>query len=353
MRISSEILNMKHCRQSTHLIFQSVENSVDRNKVSESNTVPFYIYVVTAIVLFLLVIAIQGFTDSEEENDGSRKDYSVSAVKIPRELHFAGEKVPLDNFDTRESLDRELLVNTYFHSQTFLLIKRSTRYFPVIEPILNKYGVPDDFKYLAVIESRLENSVSPKQAVGFWQLVEGTARDYGLEVNDVVDERYHIEKSTEAACKYFLESFQKYNNWTLTAASYNAGRKGIDRQIGRQNGNNYYDLLLNEETARYIFRALTIKMIISDPEKFGFHLDEEDYYPVIPTYEVKIDTSVTDFNILASEFGINYKILKYFNPWLRETYLTNRHQKKYIFKIPREGYRSYAMLTGKEPGEVR
>lgn len=330
-----------------------MENAVDKNQVSESYSVPFYIYVVAVAVIFFLVIAIQGFTDSSEETKENGNHYMVSAVKIPEELSFAGEKVPLDNFDTRESLDRELLVNTYFHSQTFLLIKRSARYFPVIEPILKKYGIPDDFKYLAVIESGLENSVSPRQAVGFWQLVEGTAKDYGLEVNNEVDERYHVEKSTEAACKYLLESYQKYNNWTLTAASYNAGRKGIDRQIGRQNGNNYYDLLLNEETARYIFRALTIKMIISEPEKYGFYLDEKDYYPVIPTYEIKIDTAVTDFNVLADEFGINYKMLKYFNPWLRESYLTNRQQKEYFIQIPRDGYRSYAQLIGKEPGELQ
>ena len=330
-----------------------MENSVDRNQVSGRYSTPFYIYVVMVVVLFFLVIAIQGFTDSAEDNGDSRNNYTVSAVKIPQELYFADERVPLDNFDTRESLDRELLVNTYFHSQTFLYIKRSARYFPLIEPILHEFGIPDDFKYLSVIESGLENSVSPRQAVGFWQLVEGTARDYGLEVNNEVDERYHIEKSTEVACKYFLESYQKYNNWTLTAASYNAGRKGIDRQIGRQNGDNYYDLLLNEETARYLFRALTIKMIITDPEKYGFHLDEDDYYPVIPTYEVKIDTSISDFNILASEFGINYKILKYFNPWLREIYLTNRHKREYIFKIPQEGYRSYALLTRKEPVDVQ
>ncbi len=330
-----------------------MENYVDKNQVSESHPVPFYIYVVTAAVLIFLVIAIQGFTGSSAENEGNSHHYMVTAVKIPEELFFAGERVPLDNFDTRESLDRELLVNTYFHSQTFLLIKRSARYFPVIEPILQKYGIPDDFKYLAVIESGLENSVSPRQAVGFWQLVEGTARDYGLEVNNEVDERYHIEKSTEAACKYLFESYQKYSNWTLTAASYNAGRKGIDRQIGRQNGSDYYDLLLNEETARYIFRALTIKMIITDPGKYGFYLDEDDYYPVIPTYEVKIDTAVADFNILASEFGMNYKMLKYFNPWLREPYLTNRQHKEYMIKIPREGYRSYTLLTRKEPGETQ
>ncbi len=330
-----------------------MEHTVDKHHDSGRNSIPVYTYVITVVVLFFLIVAIQGFTESDKENGEGTNYYAVSAVKIPQELYFAGEKVPLDNFDTRESLDRELLVNTYFHSQTFLLIKRSARYFPLIEPILKNYGIPDDFKYLSVIESGLENSVSPKQAVGFWQLVEGTARDYGLEVNNEVDERYHIEKSTEVACKYFLESYQKYNNWTLAAASYNAGRNGIDRQIGRQNGNNYYDLLLNEETARYIFRALTIKMIITDPEKYGFHLDEDDYYPVIPIYEVKVDSSVSDFNVLAGKFGINYKMLKYFNPWLRETYLTNRHHKEYVLRIPREGYRSYALLTPKEPAEVQ
>ena len=260
--------------------------------------------------------------------------------------------MPLDNFDTRESLDKELLINTYYHSQTFLLIKKSTRYFPVIEPILKENGIPDDFKYLAVIESGLENSISPKQAVGFWQLVEGTAKDYGLEVNDQVDERYHIGKSTEAACRYLLESYEKYNNWTMTAASYNAGRRGLDRQLERQNENNYYDLLLNEETSRYIFRALAIKMIITDPEKYGFKLDEEDYYPVVPVTEVKVDSSVTDFNAFADGFGINYKMLKYFNPWLRETYLTNRSGKTYILKIPQDGYRSYALLMKRDSVET-
>ena len=302
-------------------------------------------------MIFVLVVFIQSFI--EPETNGSRNEfYAVSAVKIPRELYFAGEKVPLDNFDTRESLDKELLINTYYHSQTFLLIKKSTRYFPVIEPILKENGIPDDFKYLAVIESGLENSISPKQAVGFWQLVEGTAKDYGLEVNDQVDERYHIGKSTEAACRYLLESYEKYNNWTMTAASYNAGRRGLDRQLERQNENNYYDLLLNEETSRYIFRALAIKMIITDPEKYGFKLDEEDYYPVVPVTEVKVDSSVTDFNAFADGFGINYKMLKYFNPWLRETYLTNRSGKTYILKIPQDGYRSYALLMKRDSVET-
>ena len=327
--------------------------SVKDDRDSRRYSVHIYIYLVAVAVIFILAIGIQSFTGSDEDNGKGSQLYTVAAVKIPEEISFAGERVPLDNFDTRESLDRELLVNTYFHSQTFLLIKRSKRFFPLIEPILKKYGIPDDFKYLAVIESGLENSVSPRQAVGFWQLVEGTAKEYGMEVNDEVDERYHIEKSTEAACKYFLESYQKYKSWTMAAASYNAGRNGIDRQIGRQNGDNYYDLLLNEETSRYIFRALSIKMIITDPEKHGFHLDEDDYYPVVPVDEMKIDTAVSDFNHFASQFGINYKMLKYFNPWLRETYLTNRHKKEYLIKIPKEGCRSYSLLTGKEPVEVQ
>ncbi len=327
--------------------------SVKNTQKTRGYLVHVYIYLIAVVVIFVLAIGIQSFTGSDEGNGEGRQLYTVAAVKIPEELSFAGEKVPLDNFDTRESLDRELLVNTYFHSQTFLLIKRSARFFPLIEPILKKYGIPDDFKYLSVIESGLENSVSPRQAVGFWQLVEGTAKEYGMEINDEVDERYHIEKSTETACKYFLESYQKYKNWTMAAASYNAGRNGIDRQIGRQNGDNYYDLLLNEETSRYIFRALSIKMIITDPEKWGFHLDEDDYYPVVPVHEVKIDTAVSDFNHFASQFDINYKILKYFNPWLRDTYLTNKHKKEYFIKIPEEGCRSYSLLTGKEPVEVQ
>ncbi|NJK84923.1 MAG: lytic transglycosylase domain-containing protein [Bacteroidales bacterium] len=288
------------------------------------------------LALFVLII----FTGSGKNNGGSSEDnaknedfYSVTAVKIPDKLDFAGEPVPLDNFDTRESLDRELLVNTFYHSQTFLLIKRANRFFPIIEPILKKYGIPDDIKYISLIESNLENAVSPKQAVGFWQLMEGTARDYGLEVNKEVDERYHLEKSTEVACKFFLESFKKYNNWTLTAASYNAGRLGIDRQIDRQDETSYYDMLLNEETARYVFRALAIKLIMNNPENYGFNLNENDRYPVIPTYDIKIDSSISNMSSFAKSLGLNYKIIKYFNPWLRETYLTNRNRSTYLLKF--------------------
>ncbi len=307
-----------------------------------------YYLVFPVLIILLAAIYLQGLQDTPDKPEEEGPSYSVKPIDIPLKLYFAGERVPLENFDTRESLDRELLVNTYFHSQTFLLIKKANRYFPVIEPILKKNGVPDDFKYIAVIESGLDNTVvSPKQAVGFWQLLEGTARDYGLEVNNEVDERYHIEKSTEAACKYILESYLKYGNWTLTAASYNAGRNGIDRQIDRQNETNYYDLLLNEETARYVFRALAIKLVITDPATFGFNLDADDLYPVIPYIELQVDTAVNDFSEFARSFGTNYKILKYFNPWLRETYLNKHSGKSYIIRIPLEGYRNYSLIVNR------
>ncbi len=321
-----------------------VKNSAEHKQQTGKVTIPVYLYILSLLVVIFLTIVIQGFTNCDNSTKRVSEYYSVAAVKLPSMLYFADEKVPLDNFDTRESLDREMLVNTYFHSQTFLLIKRSARFFPIIEPILKKNGIPDDFKYLCVVESGLENTVSPRQAVGFWQLLDGTAKDYGLEVTNEVDERYNIEKSTEAACKYFLESYKKYNNWTMTAASYNAGRNGMDRQLDRQNGNNYYDLLLNDETARYIFRVLAIKLVIADPEKYGFHLDKEDYYPVVPTFDVKVDSAISDFNSFADSYGIHYKLLKYFNPWLRETFLTNINKKTYIIKIPEKGYRSYRKL---------
>jgi len=248
--------------------------------------------------------------------------------------------VPLENFDTRESLDRELLVNTYFHSQTLLYLKKTTRYFPVIEPILKEYNIPEDFKYLPLVESGLSNVVSPADAVGFWQLMEGTAREYGLEVNAEVDERYHLEKSTVAACKYLLKSYEKYQNWTLVAASYNNGRRGVDREIERQDEMYYYNLLLNEETARYIFRILAIKLILEDPRKYGFYFEENDLYHPIPYYEVAVDSSVTSFAEFAKGFNTNYKMLKFLNPWLRESYLSNKKGKNYQIKIPEEGVRT-------------
>jgi len=289
------------------------------------------------------IIAVRLFVSAEKETgienpvaDGDQK-YSIYPVELPADIKFAGEKVPVDYFDVKEDLDRELLVNVYWQSHTMILIKRANRYFPAIERVLRKNDVPDDFKYLAVAESDLSNLVSPQQAVGFWQFVNGTARDYQLEVNSEVDERYHIEKSTEAACTFLKESYERYGSWTMAAASYNIGRKGLDEQIKRQKSNYYYDLLLNEETGRYIYRVLAIKLILSNPEEYGFFAGEKDLYPVIPTFEVTVDGPVEDFADFAAKYGINYKVLKIFNPWLRDNKLTNPQNKTYYISIPKEG----------------
>jgi len=296
----------------------------------------------TGILVLALFLAATGYTEGIENDPvtpGSGESFAVYGVALPQEVEFAGEPVPLELFDVREALDREMLINTYFHSQTIRLIKLANRYFPEIEPALKANLIPEDFKYLAVAESGLTQAVSPAKAVGFWQLLSGTAREYGLEVNEEVDERYHVAKSTEVACRYLIESYKKYGSWTMAAASYNAGRKGVDRQVERQKTEEYYDLLLNEETARYVYRVVSFKLIFENPEAYGFHLSVSDLYPKIPTYEVEVDSTIADFADFASAHGTNYKILKYLNPWLRETRLTNSGRKTYHIVLPEEGYR--------------
>ncbi len=262
-----------------------------------------------------------------------------SSPEIPDTLFFCGERVPLEYFDVKESLERELLVNSYFHSQTILLIKKANRYFPEIEPILKENNIPDDFKYLAVAESGLANVVSPARAVGFWQLLEGTAKDYGLEVNDLVDERYNLKKATYAACRYLQESYEKFNDWPMAAASYNVGRRGIERQVERQKEENYFNLLLNEETARYVFRILAFKIVMENPEKYGFYIAPEELYKPMPYKEVIVNEPVESWADFAHEHATNYKILKYLNPWLRDNYLTNSSRKEYTIHIPTENSR--------------
>ncbi|TDN81256.1 transglycosylase-like protein with SLT domain [Salegentibacter sp. 24] len=268
------------------------------------------------------------------KNNRPVKDYNIYALPMPENIDFAGEEVPLDDPDIYERMDRELLVNTYWQSNALLLIKRANKYFPIIEPILKEEGVPDDFKYLAVIESGLTQAVSPAGARGFWQIMEGTGKDYGLEINDNVDERYHIEKATRVAADYLKESKEKFGSWTLAAAAYNAGNWGVERQLERQKVDEYYELLLGEETGRYMFRILAVKEILSNPEKYGFNFKKEHLYKHIPTKTVKVDTVVNDFADFAKHFEINYKILKIHNPWLREAHLNNASRKEYEIKIP-------------------
>ena len=271
-------------------------------------------------------------------NKSVADSYRIEALPMPENLDFAGESVPLADPDIFERMDRELLVNTYWQSNALLLMKRANKYFPVIEPILKEEGIPDDFKYLAVIESGLTQAVSPARAVGFWQILEGTGKEYGLEINDNVDERYHIEKSTRVAADYLKKAKERFGSWTLAAASYNAGQYGVDKQLERQKVGDYYDLLLGEETGRYVFRILALKEIMNHPKKYGFNFNEDDLYQYIPVEKVKVDTVVKDFPDFAAKFGINYKTLKIHNPWLRDDHLKNASRKVYFIDIPEKGY---------------
>lgn len=283
----------------------------------------------------VVVVFVLGAAKSADSTINIEGEIKFTAVEIPTSVSFAGEAMPLERFDVKESLDRELLSNAYFHSQTIRYIKMAPRYFPIIEPILKEKGIPDDFKYLAVAESGFNPSaVSSARAIGFWQFMKGTAQDYGLEVNTLVDERYHIEKSTYAACRYLLDSYEKFGSWTLVAASYNRGMTGVKEQMTRQKADDYYNLLLTTETARYIFRIVAIKLIMENPEQYNFVIYDEEKYLPIKTKEVEITGKVESFADFALKHGTNYKLLKYFNPWLRDNYLNNSTGKKYKVKIP-------------------
>ncbi len=270
------------------------------------------------------------------------------SVKIPVTAYFAGESVPLDTFYVREGFERELIVNTYFHSSTLMLMKKAHRWFPVIEPILAKHNIPEDFKFIALIESGLENVTSPAGASGFWQFLKGTARDYNLEVNDHIDERYHVEKATEAACRYFLDAYETFGNWTLVAAAFNAGPRRISDLLKRQHVSSYYDLQMPEETNRYVYRILAVKTIFANPTTYGFHVKFEELYPQVPTRDIVVNHSVNDLVIFAQQYGISYKTLRIFNPWIRKDKLPNQSGRTYILKIPETDYLRYSTL-GDEP----
>jgi len=290
-----------------------------------------------ALVTLNIFVLILMLASAKPGKDDDRKDEDAryEAVPLPEKVSFAGEPMPLDRFYVKEALDRELLSNAYFHSQTIRYIKTAPRYFSIIEPILKEHGIPDDFKYLAVAESGLNpRAVSPARAVGFWQLMEGTGLDYGLEINSEVDERYHIEKATHVACEYIKDAYEKFGSWTMVAAAYNRGMNGVEREMERQKENDYYDLLITTETARYVYRIVAIKLLLENPEKYNFYIDKDDIYPSIPTQEVEITGSVDNFAEYAGEHGLSYKVFKDFNPWLRENKLTYSGKKRYWVKIP-------------------
>ena len=280
-------------------------------------------------------------TTLEDTEDSPLKEsffnnYKVYAIDLPEKLDFAGERVPIEDPDVYERLDREFLVNTYWQSNGLLYIKRANKYFPIIEPILKRNNIPDDFKYLALIESGLTNAVSPAGASGFWQFMKSAAKEYGLEVGDQVDERYHLEKATQAACDYLNAAKRSTGSWTMAAAAYNAGVTGMNRQANLQETNNYYDLWLNNETSRYVFRILAVKEIMKNPKKYGFIFDKKHLYNELPTYSVMIDSSITNLISFAKQYNITYKDLKIYNPWLRDRKLENKDGKTYYIKIPKK-----------------
>ena len=260
--------------------------------------------------------------------------YGVPELVIPDTVMFAGERVPLEIPDVLERLDRELHVNTFWHSNTIFLLKRGKRWLPDIQLELEKIGIPSDMKYLAVIESDLQNKISPSNAVGFWQLLKGTAKDFKLEVTSEVDERYHPIKSSRAAGNYLRKAHQKFGTWTNAAASYNIGRRGLDRALNKQAVTSYYDLLLGEETSRYVFRAIAIKLIFENPKKYGFNFTDAHLYHKEDLMEIEITKTIGNLRDWAFENNINYKQLKRYNPWLRKNSLTVRSGKSYIFQIP-------------------
>lgn len=261
-------------------------------------------------------------------------DHETHDIDLPESMTFCGEEVPLHLFYVRERLERELLVNSYRHASTLLMLKRTSRWFPVMEPIMAQYGLPSDFKYLAMIESELTNAVSPSKAVGFWQFLEGTGKDYGLEINKQVDMRYNVEKETAAACRYLTDSYRKFDSWTLAAAAFNGGNGRITRTIDEQRVNSYYDMRLPEETQRYVFRILALKLITEDPERYGFQIGDSGWYQPFETRSVVVSESIPNLVDFAFENGTNYKMLKYFNPWLRSNSLTISAGNSYEIKIP-------------------
>ncbi len=293
---------------------------------------------------FYLIVLKQNSSSDSSYTKAYQQSNRIYSLVLPEKLDFAGEAVPLNLYYVREGLDRELLVNTYWQSSTLIMLKKTNRYFQLMTPILKKNNIPDDFKYLALIESGLSNVTSAAGASGFWQFIPGTGKKYGLEITSEVDERYNLEKATEAACKLLKHSYTAYGNWTLSAAAYNAGEAGIQSDLDKQKASSYYNLHLNTETSRYVFRILALKLLYEHPTEFGYFIRQKDLYPPIPTYTVTIDTTVKDLVALAKKLEVNYHVFKEFNPWLRTDKLTVAPGKKYVLTIPKKGFEDFSKL---------
>lgn len=265
----------------------------------------------------------------------------VFVPDLPKELTFAGEKVSVQYAEVREALEREMTVTMFMHSRTLRTLRLTTRYFPVIEPIMKKYGIPEDFKYLCMAESGLDpNTVSPAGASGLWQIMPSAAKDYGVETGSNVDLRFNVEIATEAACKYLRDAYKRYGNWTLVAASYNAGQAGVSRRMDIQGVKSYYDLFLPDETMRYIYRILSFKLLTENPQKYGYRLRRKDYFPAFENYkEVTVSEQNINWSAFAAKHGTNYKTLRILNPWIRSYEYANKGGTAYTVMVPTEGFR--------------
>lgn len=270
----------------------------------------------------------------EQSADAQGSWMPAVSLDVPATMSFAGEEVPLHIPDVYERFDRELHINSYMHNSTIFIMKRAGRWLPQIEPILKENGIPEDFKYMALIESALLNDVSPRGAVGFWQIMEDAGKELGLEIRKEVDERYDPLKATEAACKYLKKAHARFGNWTLAAASYDRGLAGLNRALENQKVNSYYDLFLNDETSRYVFRLLAVKEIMEHPTKYGFNISEKHRYKPEPLRYVEVNETVKDLVQFSIAQGTSYKLLKRYNPWLREEKLTVKKGKQYKIALP-------------------
>lgn len=298
-------------------------------KISRYN---FSLALIVAAIGCSLPFLISGTTVPQEREHHPDAVYSPD---VPAQAEFAGKAIELNRYDLRERMDRELTTFCYMHSTTMLMLKRANRYFPIVEPILKANGIPDDFKYLMVIESNLDTRArSPRGAAGLWQFMEATGKEFGLKVNKNVDERYHIEKATRAACRYFRKAYERYGDWLSVAASYNAGQRRISSSLEQQDADTALDLWLNEETSRYMFRILAAKAVFSRPSHYGFRLKRENLYPAFRYTDVTVNAPIPSLATFAKSQGISYAQLKDANVWLRDTLLENKSGKTYVLKIP-------------------
>lgn len=291
------------------------------------------------LVCLGLVLSASKVGESVEELEAIGTDfnakYHIAMPPIPDSIWLCGELVPQSNWEVRERLERELLSNTYWQSNTLLLLKRSGKYFPMMDRILKEEGVPTDFKYLAVAESGLTNAVSPAGARGVWQFMKSTGEAYGLEINNEIDERYHLEKATRAACAYLKKAKAELGTWTLAAAAYNRGLYGVKRDLSSQKVDTYYDLYMNTETSRYVFRLIAYKLIMENPAKYGFNLKRGEYYTDVPTVNIAVDSTITDLAEFAIVNGTNYKTVRLLNPWIRDDHLIIKPGDTLLIEVPK------------------